>query len=230
MSKIERTGWRDEGLSLRHRQWGVDCPAVDIDFLLLEYDNGAPVAIVEYKMQHSNESKFEHPSYKALKSLCDKSGLPFFICRYSFDYSSMEVIPANDYAKKWLGRKTAMSEGDYVTLLYAIRNRKPPSELFPLPKPNSANTLSYTFLDILVKCPIPDINDVTYAEVLRLLRQSHGNHDRYTIHFDLSPNQKVFASRGTMQYSTQLLHGVAKVVGYSNIAHWQRVVINKTLT
>jgi len=90
--------------------------------------------------------------------------------------------------------------------------------------------LSYTFLDILVKCHIPDTNDATYAEVLRLLRQSHGNHDRYTIHFDPSPSHKVFASRGTMQYSTQLLHDVAKVVGYGNIAHWQRVVINKTLT
>lgn len=96
--------------------------------------------------------------------------------------------------------------------------------------PDVSPRISYTFLDILVKCPIPDTNNVTYAEVLRLLRQSHGNHDRYTIHFDPSPSQKVFASRGTMQYSTQLLHDVAKVVGYGNIAHWQRVVINKTLT
>ena len=31
----ERTGWRDEKLSQRHRMWGWDCPAVDIDFLLL---------------------------------------------------------------------------------------------------------------------------------------------------------------------------------------------------
>lgn len=34
----ERNGWRDERISKRHRQWGRDCPAVDIDFLMLEYD------------------------------------------------------------------------------------------------------------------------------------------------------------------------------------------------
>lgn len=92
---------------------------------------------------------------------------------------------------------------------------------------NQWANLSYTFLDILVKCPIPDANDVNYTEVLRLLRQSYGNHDRYTIHFDTSASEKIFASRGTMQYSTKLLHDIAKVVGYGNIAHWQRMVIDK---
>lgn len=230
MSKIERTGWRDEGLSLRHRQWGVDCPAVDIDFLLLEYDKGLPMAIIEYKMQQSKESSFEHPSYKALRVLCDKSAMPFFICRYSFDYSTMEVIPVNEYAKKWLNQKTTMSEKDYVTMLYSIRQRKAPDDLFPLPQISAITSplISYTFLDILVKCHIADTNDVNYTEVLRLLRQSQG-YDRYTIHFDTSASEKIFASRGTMQYSSKLLHDIAKVVGYGNIAHWQRVVINKTL-
>ena len=32
--RAERTHWRDEALSERHRLWGYDCPAVDVDFLL----------------------------------------------------------------------------------------------------------------------------------------------------------------------------------------------------
>jgi len=44
----ERTGWRDLELSKRHRQWGWDCPGIDLDFLFLEYDRGKAVAIVEY--------------------------------------------------------------------------------------------------------------------------------------------------------------------------------------
>lgn len=34
--KLEKTCWRDLDLLKRHRVWGWDCPAQDIDFL--EYD------------------------------------------------------------------------------------------------------------------------------------------------------------------------------------------------
>jgi hypothetical protein len=44
--KKERSGWRDLELSGRHRRWGWDCPAVDLDFLFLEYDKGKAVALV----------------------------------------------------------------------------------------------------------------------------------------------------------------------------------------
>jgi hypothetical protein len=38
--------WRDEAISQRHRLWGFNCPAVDIDFLMIEYDQGKPAACV----------------------------------------------------------------------------------------------------------------------------------------------------------------------------------------
>jgi hypothetical protein len=44
----ERSGWRDLSLSQLHREWGVECPATDID-LLVEAKAGYPIAIVEYK-------------------------------------------------------------------------------------------------------------------------------------------------------------------------------------
>jgi len=34
MTAHERTGFRDEALSRRHREWGINCPAVDVDWLL----------------------------------------------------------------------------------------------------------------------------------------------------------------------------------------------------
>ena len=61
----ERTGWRDEALSKRHRDWGWDCPAIDIDFLMIEYDKGKSVALVEYggKTNATNaKENYSHPS------------------------------------------------------------------------------------------------------------------------------------------------------------------------
>ena len=45
----ERTNWRDQELSARHRTWGFNCPAVDLDFLMVEYNIGKPVGLIEYK-------------------------------------------------------------------------------------------------------------------------------------------------------------------------------------
>jgi hypothetical protein len=41
----ERTRWRDEALSARHRKWGFHCPAVDLDLILCEYDTAHVAAI-----------------------------------------------------------------------------------------------------------------------------------------------------------------------------------------
>lgn len=49
MSAYERSGWRDMELSGRHRIWGFNCPAVDLDFLMVEYNLGIAIAVVEYK-------------------------------------------------------------------------------------------------------------------------------------------------------------------------------------
>ena len=62
----ERTGWRDQAISLRHRTWGFNCPGVDFDFLMLEYSTGKPVAVVEYKHYRARMPDREHPNYRAL--------------------------------------------------------------------------------------------------------------------------------------------------------------------
>ena len=73
----ERSGWRDEGISLRHRKWGWDCPAVDIDFLLIEYDHGKAIALVEYKNEHAPRQRgATSASHRAIADLASKAGLP----------------------------------------------------------------------------------------------------------------------------------------------------------
>lgn len=127
----ERTGWRDEAISGRHRKWGWDCPAIDIDFLALEYDKGKPVAIIEYKNERAQDICATHPSYQAIIALGDAASIPVFVVRYSSAFTWFTVIPLNDPAKKWVPiRDDKISEREYVTLLYRIRGYTPPNSLW----------------------------------------------------------------------------------------------------
>ena len=117
----ERSGWRDAALSERHRQWGWDCPAVDIDFLMVEYDRGKASAIVEYKNEHAAPQYSSHPSYRALIDLGNRAHLPVFACRYSSDFLNWCVTPLNNFAFKFCPKQTTMTESEWVTLLYQTR-------------------------------------------------------------------------------------------------------------
>lgn len=127
--KEERTGWRDAGLSERHRSWGWDCPALDLDFVLLEYDYGKATAIVEYKNQHAAPQYPSHPSYRALIDLGNKADIPVFGCRYADDYSWYRVAPLNQAARKYVQQQTEMSETQWVETLYRIRGNDLPDSV-----------------------------------------------------------------------------------------------------
>jgi len=128
--KKERTGWRDMGLSERHRHWGWDCPAVDLDFLFLEYDKGKAVALVEYKHERAAPQRASHPTYQAMIDLGNRAGVPVFCARYADDFSWWRVTPLNAEAKKWLPERAEMSEREYVTFLYHIRGYELPQKVF----------------------------------------------------------------------------------------------------
>ena len=125
----ERTGWRDEGLSNRHRMWGWDCPAVDLDFVLIEYDKGRASALVEYKNEHAAKQDFSKSSYRALSLLASNSGIPALFCRYADDFSKFRVSPLNNEARKRVHFNTDMTEIEYVSFLYKIRNSNVPQEV-----------------------------------------------------------------------------------------------------
>ena len=96
----ERSNWRDEWISKKHREWGWDCPAVDIDFLLIEYDKSIPKALIEYKEIRAKPQRASHPSYRAIIHLADAAHLPFFAVRYKQYGDWYKVIPLNQYAKR----------------------------------------------------------------------------------------------------------------------------------
>jgi hypothetical protein len=122
MTAHERTGWRDEAISRRHRKfWGHDCPMVDIDFLVAEYNIGKPVAIIEYKHHEKKTINSDHPNYRALSYLADCAKIPFMVAFYWPDIWAFHVLPMNDYALKWAKQERVFTEYDFVAMLYQMR-------------------------------------------------------------------------------------------------------------
>jgi hypothetical protein len=127
VTSYERTGWRDQEISKRHRRWGFNCPAVDLDFMLLEFNHGVPVAVVDYKHHAKTEplDGLDGNAVKALGGLYDERGenLPFFVTRYWPDSWAFKVLPMNDRACTWLtqGSWIGMTEQQWVTGLYKMR-------------------------------------------------------------------------------------------------------------
>lgn len=122
----ERTNWRDENISKRHRCWGVQCPANDIDFVLIERKYNNPVALTEYKNEHCNRVNLNDGSIIALSKLGTMAGIPCFLIIYKDNFSAFAVCPINDMAKNMLqltgSKYIAMTERDYVGFMYKIRN------------------------------------------------------------------------------------------------------------
>ena len=127
--KAERTGWRDMALSERHRRWGWDCPAVDLDFLFLEYDRGKAVALVEYKHEKAPPQYVSHPTYQAMIDLGTRASVPVFAVRYANDFAWFRVRALNEIGKEWLAAMCEMNEEEWVTFLYRIRGYDPPRSL-----------------------------------------------------------------------------------------------------
>lgn len=124
----ERSGWRDLGILLRHRLYGFDCPAVDLDWVL-EYDCGEPCALIEFKHEKADLRNTSRATYHALARLGDRAGIPAFVVVYNSDFSVFIVAALNSIAKKIFPKPRRMSETEYVTFLYALRKRRPPVEV-----------------------------------------------------------------------------------------------------
>jgi len=128
MSAQERSNWRDEALSARHRLYGADCPALDLDLLLVEFDRGIPCGIIEYKHEAAMPVDLQHPSYRALAALADASRIPFCIVFYASPWV-FTVYPANTYASEWFTSGEVLTELRFVERLYRIRGRDLPPSL-----------------------------------------------------------------------------------------------------
>lgn len=126
--KQERSGWRCEEISRRHREWGYNCPAVDLDFLVVEYNYGTPVALIEYKNRNYRSANTSDRTYDALTKLADNYSpkpLPFFVVVYDPADWWFIMHPMNDEAKRVCRRAAGqpISEQEFVQGLYRLRKR-----------------------------------------------------------------------------------------------------------
>ena len=116
----ERSAWRDASLSQRHRDWGFNLPAADIDFLLLEFNRGRASALVEYKRFNAKHYSLTSRTFQALTDLADRAGLPFAIAKYWPGTWSFQVTPMNALASEHFASDEILTEHEYVQRLYQI--------------------------------------------------------------------------------------------------------------
>ena len=116
-------GWRDAALRERHRLWGVNVPAADID-LFIEYDKAYPRACIEYKREEAGVQHSTMPNNLALIRLCKPAEVPVIAVRYAADFSGFTATPLNDFAKAHVPECITLSEEEYVKVLYTLRDRE----------------------------------------------------------------------------------------------------------
>lgn len=119
-------------LSDRHHHWGQECPAVDLDFMLCEYNHGVSVALVEYKHHLADLGKSNGSNYSALSELYLKDGrqVPLFVTRYWPGIWAFRTKAYNEAARKWVvdtgvgwgsDEWRDQTERQFVTMLYRLR-------------------------------------------------------------------------------------------------------------
>ena len=66
-----------------------------------------------------------------LQDVGNRAGLLVFGVKYKRDFSMFVVTALNARAREWVPKSTACTERDYVRLLYEIRGRTMPADMFP---------------------------------------------------------------------------------------------------
>lgn len=127
----ERSHWRDLALNDRHRMWGWNCPANDLDFI--EYDHGRAVALVEYKHERAKATQPTDSNIRALCDVANRAKLPAFGAVYSSDFAYWVVTALNAIAaqalKVGVNQSKAMTEMTWVEFLYQLRGRVLPDDV-----------------------------------------------------------------------------------------------------
>jgi len=143
MSANENHYKRDAIISQRHRSWGLDCPAMDVDFMLIEYDRLKAIAIIDYKHENSTINT-NSAGARVMANLADRAGIIACIVVYGhseYDKNGLwaaptensdmwfNVIPLNAEAIERQPRKQKLTEVEYVSWLYDTRGRVIPAKL-----------------------------------------------------------------------------------------------------
>lgn len=123
MPAYECSGWRDEALSRRHREWGHAVAAADVDYLMVEYAAWRIRALIEFKHEASRVRKLQDASagVRILAALGDLARLPTFMAVYWPETYAVRLWPLNSSARRWLDEPSDVSEYEFVRLLYRLR-------------------------------------------------------------------------------------------------------------
>jgi len=156
---VERTGYRDDSLSshiqewgdgfisnditkkdladsisARHREWGYDCPATNIDCLFVEYNHCQPVAILDFKGKSPSVRDRGTANARTIANLANRGKpLPFYNVYYDNHLWTFILDPINDKARELMPKNavdlTTMSEESFVRFLYDLRDEVVPSSI-----------------------------------------------------------------------------------------------------
>lgn len=134
MRKID-SGWRDAGLTAWHESRGIGCPAPGMTFVMVEYDRGEPVGIVNYIRRGEALPRGEDVvrAYAGFGELSGPNGpLPFLTAVYD-PYNWAKTLYAHNPAARALmpydQKMNQVSEYDFAAILYRMRGRYIADEL-----------------------------------------------------------------------------------------------------
>jgi hypothetical protein len=120
-------------ISVRHREWGRNVPAVDLDMVAVEYDMATPVAVIDYKYGLGTVVNMGHASMRALGRFHSPAGppLPAFVARYAVDPWQFALEPLNTAGAQLLHAhgiepRTVLEEDTFITFIYSLRGRQAP--------------------------------------------------------------------------------------------------------
>lgn len=81
--------------SQRHRLYGYNCPAVDIDLLLSSADSGNPAALIEFKRKFWAAVDQYDINVKVVRAVAEAAGLPYLLVAY-LDIDTYHVHEGSD--------------------------------------------------------------------------------------------------------------------------------------
>jgi hypothetical protein len=133
MVRRSDSGWRDEMIPSRHRQYGFRTPVAGMMLPMVEYDRGRAVGLVSYmRARHAlplgPDVASAYRAFGMLHSSSDGGMLPFLTAAYDPRDWSFKVFPHNEAAKLLTGHTTwhTIPEREFVALLYRMRDKALP--------------------------------------------------------------------------------------------------------
>lgn len=129
----ERLNKRNLTYNNRHRQWGIELTAMDVDFMEYDSKTGKPLALIETKFGLIKEVDLNEPAFDALCMLAREEIPVFCLIYYPMDASGQlvgaerpfedvehiqfVVAPANRCAKQYVPSRKRMTEAEWVSIV-----------------------------------------------------------------------------------------------------------------